>query len=183
VVFFSRYEASQLGSTSIESEHLLLGLIRELQGLASRILTTSQVASLENIRKRIETQTELREKVGRSAEIPFSAQTKRALEGAAEEADRLLHNHIGPEHLLLGLLRDEASLAGSILRENGFELAALRDKVSEMAQTPAGGEIGSRDKGARRPLGEFAVPSRVGDRADSVVRRAAAGPFPALTLR
>ena len=101
VLFFARYEASQLGSISIETEHLLLGLIREGKGLTSRIFARSHL-SLENIRKEIEGRTVFREKVSTSVEIPFSAETKRVLQFAAEEADRLLHNYIGTEHLLLG---------------------------------------------------------------------------------
>ena len=60
-----------------------------------------------------------REKVSTSVEIPFSAETKRVLQFAAEEADRLLHNYIGTEHLLLGILREERSVAASILMEKG----------------------------------------------------------------
>src|SRR5688572_29636761 len=100
VLFFARYEASQLGSIAIETEHLLLGLIREGKGLTSRIFARSHL-SLENIRKDIEGRTVFREKVSTSVEIPFSAETKRVLGFAAEEADRLLHNYIGTEHLLL----------------------------------------------------------------------------------
>jgi hypothetical protein len=114
VLFFARYEASQLGSISIETEHLLLGLIREGKGLTSRIFARSHL-SLENIRKEIEGRTVFREKVSTSVEIPFSAETKRVLQFAAEEADRLLHNYIGTEHLLLGILREERSVAASIL--------------------------------------------------------------------
>ena len=89
VLFFARYEASQLGSVSIETEHLLLGLIREGKGLTSRIFARSHL-SLETIRKEIEGRTVFREKVSTSVEIPFSAETKRVLQYAAEEADRLL---------------------------------------------------------------------------------------------
>ena len=88
VLFFARYEASQLGSISIETEHLLLGLIREGKGLTSRIFARSHL-SLESIRKEIEGRTVFREKVSTSVEIPFSAETKRVLQFAAEEADRL----------------------------------------------------------------------------------------------
>jgi ATP-dependent Clp protease ATP-binding subunit ClpC len=82
VLFFARYEASQLGSISIETEHLLLGLIREGKGLTSRIFARSHL-SLENIRKDIEGRTVFREKVSTSVEIPFSAETKRVLQVAA----------------------------------------------------------------------------------------------------
>ena len=79
VIFFARYEASQFGSPYIETEHLLLGLIREGKGLTSRIFARSHL-SLESIRKEIEGRTVFREKVSTSVEIPFSAETKRVLQ-------------------------------------------------------------------------------------------------------
>jgi ATP-dependent Clp protease ATP-binding subunit ClpC len=131
VLFFARYEASQLGSVSIETEHLLLGLIREGKGLTSRIFARSHL-SLETIRKEIEGRTVFREKVSTSVEIPFSAETKRALQYAAEEADRLLHNYIGTEHLLLGILREERSVAATILMEKGMRLNSVRDDIVQL---------------------------------------------------
>ena len=131
VLFFARYEASQLGSVTIESEHLLLGLIREGKGLTSRIFARSHL-SLENIRKEVEGRTIFREKVSTSVEIPFSTETKRALQFAAEEADRLLHNYIGTEHLLLGLLREERSVAALILTEKGMRLSSVREDVVQL---------------------------------------------------
>ena len=131
VLFFARYEASQLGSISIETEHLLLGLIREGKGLTSRLFARSHL-SLENIRKEIEGRTVFREKVSTSVEIPFSTETKRVLQHAAEEADRLLHNYIGTEHLLLGILREERSVAASILFEKGMRLTGVREDVVQL---------------------------------------------------
>jgi ATP-dependent Clp protease ATP-binding subunit ClpC len=131
VLFFARYEATQLGSTSIETEHLLLGLIREGKGLTSRIFARSHL-SLENIRKEIEGRTVFREKVSTSVEIPFSAETKRVLQFAAEEADRLLHTYIGTEHLLLGILREERSVAAAILYDKGMRLASVREDIVQL---------------------------------------------------
>ncbi len=131
VLFFARYEASQLGSISIETEHLLLGLIREGKGLTSRIFARSHLA-LENIRKDIEGRTVFREKVSTSVEIPFSTETKRVLQFAAEEADRLLHNYIGTEHLLLGILREERAVASTILSEKGMRLNTVREDIVQL---------------------------------------------------
>ncbi len=131
VLFFARYEATQLGSTAIETEHLLLGLIREGKGLTSRIFTRSHL-SLESIRKEIEGRTVFREKVSTSVDIPFSSETKRVLQFAAEEADRLLHTYIGTEHLLLGLLREERSVAASILSEKGMRLSSVREDIVQL---------------------------------------------------
>jgi ATP-dependent Clp protease ATP-binding subunit ClpC len=131
VLFFARYEATQLGSTSIETEHLLLGLIREGKGLTSRIFARSSL-SLESIRKEIEGRTVFREKVSTSVDIPFSLETKNVLKYAAEEADRLLHTYIGTEHLLLGILREERSVAATILYEKGMRLASVRDDIVQL---------------------------------------------------
>ena len=128
VLFFARYEASQLGSLSIETEHLLLGLFREGKGLTGRIFARVHL-SLENVRKEIKNRTVFHEKVSTSVEIPFSAETKRVLQFAAEEADRLLHNYIGTEHLLLGILREERSVAAFLLSEKGMRLHTVREDI------------------------------------------------------
>ena len=86
---------------------------REDKTLTARFLARAQT-SLEAIRKEIEGRAPLREKVSTSVEIPFSAETKRVLQFAAEEADRLLHNYIGTEHLLLGILREERSFLETV---------------------------------------------------------------------
>ena len=89
-LFFARYEASQLGSISIETEHLLLGLIREGRGIISRIFARSHL-SPANISEDINARSVFKEKVATSVEISFSAETKRVLQCAAEESDRLMH--------------------------------------------------------------------------------------------
>jgi enamine deaminase RidA (YjgF/YER057c/UK114 family) len=129
-LFFARYEASELGSISIEPEHLLLGLIHLDSALTSRIFTRAQL-SLDSAHKDIEGRTGLRDKISTSVEMPFSAETKRLLQFAAEEADRLLHNHIGPEHLLLAMLREERSVAASILMANGLRLDTVREDIGK----------------------------------------------------
>ena len=131
VLFFARYEASQLGSISIETEHLLLGLIREGQGIVGRIFTRSHL-SLEHIREEIEARVVFRERVPTSVEMPFSSETKRVLQFAAEEADRLTHNDIGPEHLVLGILREEKSVAASILIAKGMRINTIRDDIVQL---------------------------------------------------
>src|SRR4026209_413886 len=131
VLFFARYEASQLGSISIVTEHLPPALLGEGKGLTSRIFARPHL-SLESIRKEIEGRTVFREKVSTSVEIPFSAETKRVLNYAAEEADRLLHNYIGTEHLLLGILREERSVAATILYEKGMRLTSVRDDIVQL---------------------------------------------------
>ena len=128
VIFFARYEASQFGSPYIETEHLLLGLLREDKTLASRFLPKAN-ASIDSIRKEIEGRTIIREKVSTSVDLPFSDESKRALNAAAEESERLSHKHIGTEHMLLGLLREEKSVAAEILRERGLRLSTVREEM------------------------------------------------------
>ena len=128
VIFFARYEASQLGSRSIETEHLLLGLIRENNGLTGKLLGRSNIEA-EAIRGEIQTRTEVREKISTSVEIPLSVESKRVLAYAAEEAEKLLHKYIGTEHILLGLLREKKSLASRILVEKGMRLSNARDDL------------------------------------------------------
>src|SRR5438309_5410038 len=130
VIFFARYEASQFGSPYIETEHLLLGLVREDKALTNRFLRSH--ASIESIRKQIEGRTQVREKTSTSVDLPLSQESKRVLAYAAEEAERLSHKHIGTEHLLLGLLREEKSFAAEILHERGLHLSTLREELSRI---------------------------------------------------
>src|ERR1044071_7334867 len=132
VIFFARYEASQFGAPAIEPEHLLLGLMREDKTLTGRFFPRAQV-SIESIRKEIEGRTLLREKISTSVELPLAPETKHVLAYAHEESDRLQHRHIGTEHLLLGLLREERSMAAEILYERGVRLVAVRERVSQEA--------------------------------------------------
>ena len=128
VIFFARYEASQFGSTTIETEHLLLGLIREDKNLTNRFLRNQ--SSIESIRKEIEGRTTIREKVSTSIDLPLSNECKRILTYAAEEAEQLNHRHIGTEHLLLGILREEKCVAGELLHERGLRLNSIREELS-----------------------------------------------------
>ncbi len=131
VIFFARYEASQLGSLSIETEHLLLGLIREGKGLTSRLFGKNEL-STEEIRKEIEDGSPYREKVSTSVDIPLSEDSKRVLGYASEEAERMLHNYIGTEHILLGLLRGESTVAAKILSKRGMQLPVVREDIVAM---------------------------------------------------
>ncbi len=136
VIFFARYEASQFGAPAIEPEHLLLGLMREDKTLTGRFFPRAQV-SIESIRKEIEGRTLLREKISTSVELPLAPETKLVLAYAHEESDRLQHRHIGTEHLLLGLLRGDRSMAAEILYERGLRLNAVRDEIARQSGADA----------------------------------------------
>ena len=127
VIFFARYEASQYGSPYIETEHLLLGLMREDKALANRFLRQQMI---ESIRKEIEARITIRERISTSVEVPLSAECKRILNMSAEEAERLRHQHVGTEHLLLGILREEKCFGAEILMERGLRLSTLREELA-----------------------------------------------------
>jgi ATP-dependent Clp protease ATP-binding subunit ClpC len=109
VIFFARYEASQCGSPCIETEHLLLGLLREDLALLGRFLGPTSAAA--NIRTEIERQITRRERISTSVEMPLTDECKKVLTLAAEESYRLGHGHVGTEHVLVGMLSVERSLA------------------------------------------------------------------------
>ena len=127
VIFFARYEASQFGSPYIESEHILLGILREARTLVHQHLGNR--ISGEAIRAQIAARTTLREEVPTSVDLPLSNECKRILAYAAEEAERLGHKFIGCEHLLLGILREKGCLAETLLAERGVKLAHLREEL------------------------------------------------------
>jgi ATP-dependent Clp protease ATP-binding subunit ClpC len=126
VLFLARYEASQLGSKVIGSDHLLLGLIKEGDELVQELFLKSNV-NLELLRAEMEARGPSGEKQVTPIEIPFSEEAKKVLACAEEEAERLLHPHVSDEHILLGLLRVEDSSAGRLLAEKGMRLYALRE--------------------------------------------------------
>ncbi len=155
VIFFARYEASQFGSPYIETEHLLLGLLREDKALTNRFLRSH--ASVESIRKQIEQHTTVREKVSTSVDLPLSNECKHVLAYAAEEAERLSHKHIGTEHLLLGLLREEKCFAAEILMERGLRLPAIREELQRTTQEKPAAATGkqARQQQEQSMLAEF----------------------------
>jgi ATP-dependent Clp protease ATP-binding subunit ClpC len=127
VIFFARYEASEFGSPCIETEHLLLGLLREDKALTNRFLPSG--ISVTSIRRQIEEHTVVREKIPTSVDLPLTNECRRVLAYAAEEAESLSDAHIGTEHLLLGLLREQKCFAAAILNERGLRLAAVREQL------------------------------------------------------
>lgn len=130
-LFFARDETSQLGSTSIDTEHLLLGLIREGKGLTDRLFADAGIG-FDEIRDEVLRRVPARSKTSTSAEIPFSAAAERVLHHAAQEADRLLHDYVGTEHLLLGLLSEQGSVAADVLTSRGLRLDRVREPIVEL---------------------------------------------------
>jgi len=138
VVFFARYEVSQLGGTAIESEHLLLGLLRD-GAVFSRFLPD---ARSNDLREEIIGRMTAKEKVATEVDLPLSNESRRILAYAAEEAERLNSPEIGPEHLLLGMLREEKSVAAEVLSGRGLKLNVIREELAR-APMPQGSAVKS----------------------------------------
>jgi len=153
VIFFARYEASQFGSMTIESEHLLLGLIREYTDLIHRFAPGPP--SVQDILKEIRAHLTVRERVPTSIDLPLSNECKRILAYSAEEAERLADRLIGGEHLLLGMLREENCLAAKVLYELGLKPDVIRNESARhpMAEQPT--TSGVTSVGFFHPLSSF----------------------------
>jgi uncharacterized protein (TIGR03435 family) len=127
-LFHARSVVSQFGSSAVEPEHILLGVLNAGNGLGSRILAQLGV-DLDRLRSDILRRLTVRGNIPESDEIPFSASSERVLQYAAEEADRMLHGFIGTEHLLLGLLREERGVAAEVLTARGVGIEGVRDAL------------------------------------------------------
>jgi hypothetical protein len=130
VVVLAQEEARLLNHNYIGTEHLLLGLIHEGEGVAAQTLGSLDVA-LETVRARVEA---IIGEGGRSpsGHIPFTPRAKKVLELALREALQLGHNFIGTEHLLLGLIREGEGVGAQVLAELGVDLRRVRDHVVQI---------------------------------------------------
>lgn len=140
VIFFARYEASQHGSLQIATEHLLLGLFRGDRRLARKLLGsggllkryTSSSSSMESIRRNVSV---VGQKISSSQDLPLTTELKRVIKYAAEEADHGTDPHIRSKHLVVGLLREEHSLAAKLLNNMGVTLRIAREKLGVPAES------------------------------------------------
>ena len=136
VIFFARYEALQYGSQVIAPEHILLGLMREDKNLSARFFPFNGTLTVDTIRRDVEQRIVLKERIPQSSELHLAPLTKRILFYANEESRQLKNRHIGPEHLLLGLVREERSVAAEILFGYGLQMRDVRDEMSRQAAVP-----------------------------------------------
>jgi len=128
VIILAKEEARRFNHDYIGTEHILLGLIREGEGVAAAVLQKLDI-SLENIRLEIEKLVQPGPTTQIIGDIPFTPRAKKALELAAEEARSLGHNYIGTEHLLLGLIREGEGIASQVLLNLGMDLNSVRNEV------------------------------------------------------
>src|SRR5947208_12203735 len=148
VLQMAREEAARLHHEYVGTEHILLGLIREGEGVAAAVLTNLNV-DLEEIQQKIE-ETVKKGKAAAAAgpELPYTSRAKKVLELAMMEARELNHSYVGTEHLLLGLLREEKGIAAQVLTDAGVTLEQSRAETlrllgSDMPQAQGGGAASS----------------------------------------
>ena len=127
-LFFARYEASKLGSRVIETEHILLGVLREGEEIIKEVFSRFNVKP-EQIRREVEGDRLFVDRISSSAELPLSEESKKVLAYASHEAESMLHQHVGTEHLLIGLLRVETSTASRILTAKGLNVYGIREET------------------------------------------------------
>ncbi len=137
VVVLAQEEARQLNHNYVGTEHLLLGLIHEDDGVAAQALTALGIR-LDDARREIDAI------IGRGTEqpsghIPFTPRAKKVLELSSREAKLLGHDYVGTEHLLLGLLREGDGVAVQILVRRGIDLNRVRQQVIQLLPSHPGG--------------------------------------------
>ena len=150
VLAMAREEAARLHHEYVGTEHILLGLIREGEGVAATVLQNLSV-ELDEIQQKIEETV----KKGKAAQttgpdLPYTSRAKKVLELAMSEARELSHSYVGTEHLLLGLLREEKGIAAQVLTDAGVNLDAARAETLRILGTemPQGGAQGQQQAGA-----------------------------------
>lgn len=132
-LFFARREVSEVGGVALAPEHLLLGLLRDRTGLTSDLFIREQVR-FDSVRSEIQMRMSEGEKVPTSAEIPFSDGAQRILQHTAAEAERLGHDYIGTEHLLLGILCEPNTVAAHVLVANGIGPEMVRQEIARLTK-------------------------------------------------
>jgi ATP-dependent Clp protease ATP-binding subunit ClpC len=152
VLAMAREEAARLHHEYVGTEHILLGLIREGEGVAATVLQNLSV-ELDEIQQKIEETV----KKGKAAQatgpdLPYTSRAKKVLELAMSEARELGHSYVGTEHLLLGLLREEKGIAAQVLTDAGVNLEAARAETLRIlgtdVQQQAGGTTQQQPSGA-----------------------------------
>ena len=166
VLAMAREEAARLHHEYVGTEHILLGLIREGEGVAAAVLQSLNV-DLDEIQQKIEDTV----KKGKAAQatgpdLPYTSRAKKVLELAMSEARELNHSYVGTEHLLLGLLREEKGIAAQVLTDSGVNLDAARTETLRLLGTempPGGAPTAQAGSGGSTP---GATPSGGGAKAE-----------------
>src|ERR687893_327950 len=146
VVVLAQEEARTLKHNYIGTEHILLGLLREEEGLAARVLESLDI-TVERVRAQVVRIVGSGEEVT-SGQIPFTPRAKKVLELALREALSLGHNYIGTEHILLGLVRENEGVAARILLDFDADSEKIRNEVIRMLSGPGGRRQGGQGAAA-----------------------------------
>lgn len=126
VLALAREEAQRLHHEYVGTEHILLGLLKEGEGIASQVLNNLKIDT-DAVRTRIEEViTPGRPSHTSEPDLPYTSRAKKVLELSVAEARDLTHNYVGTEHILLGLLREEKGIGAQVLKVSGVELDAAR---------------------------------------------------------
>ena len=149
VVVLAQEEARLLNHNYIGTEHLLLGLLHEGEGIAAQVLESAGVA-LDAVRVNVKAQVGLGTS-SPSGHIPFTPRAKKALELSLREARQLGANFIGTEHLILALLRERQNVAVQVLQDLGADLGHLRDEVIGLADQHLTELLGPESSSVRKP--------------------------------
>jgi len=177
VVVLAQDEARMLNHNYIGTEHILLGLIHEGEGVAAKALESLGI-SLEAVRQQVE------EIIGQgqqapSGHIPFTPRAKKVLELTSREASQLGHNYIGTEHILLGLIREGEGVAAQVLVKLGADLNRVRQQVIQLLHGYQEKEPAAAPGGPRRgraPSDVLARVTAVESRMSVIERRVGSGP-------
>src|SRR5215211_6971238 len=156
VVVLAQDEARALKHNYIGTEHILLGLLREEEGLAARVLESLDI-TVEEVRAQVARIVGQGDEVT-TGQIPFTPRAKKVLELALREALSLGHNYIGTEHILLGLVRENEGVAARILLDFDADAEKIRNEIIRMLSGP-----GRRQQGAGAPAGEKQKSSKLLD--------------------
>jgi ATP-dependent Clp protease ATP-binding subunit ClpC len=142
VVLLAQDEARGLKHNYIGTEHILLGLLREEEGVAARVLESLDI-TVEQVRARVAATVGQGDEVT-TGQIPFTPRAKKVLELALQEGLSLGHNYIGTEHVLLGLVRENDGVAARILLEFDAHDETIRNEVIRMLSGPGRSDPASR---------------------------------------
>ncbi|MCZ6857239.1 MAG: AAA family ATPase, partial [Gemmatimonadetes bacterium] len=146
VLQMAREEAARLHHEYVGTEHILLGLIREGEGVAAAVLTNLNV-DLDEIQQKIEeTVKKGKAPAASGPDLPYTSRAKKVLELAMSEARELNHSYVGTEHLLLGLLREEKGIAAQVLTDAGVNLEQARAETLRLlgSDMPSGQKVGGQ---------------------------------------
>ncbi len=150
VIVLARKEAARLNSEYIRTEHILLGLVKEGEGIAARALLNLGV-DLKSVLREVERQVQKGHSGAVAEDIPFTPRAKKVLELAIEEARKFSHNYIGTEHLLLGLIREGEGIAAKVLQDMDVDLNKVQAEVVSLLGGEPGTKSGQAAKKSQTP--------------------------------